>query len=237
MDKNKNLVIFHHTDLDGMGVKILGIVFGDALGFNPENVETYQCDYDYVDEVINNRLDKGVENIGYIIIGDISVQSIDLANRLDYHYQNNDFDLMLRDHHATATWLNDDYAWAQVKEVDDKEVPRCGTYWLYRSIYNTLNKYNIINDTVVQFVKLVDLYDTYSFRADENNIIWDADKLNAMFKTYGKEKFVEKMMERLRDDIGVFDKTDDLLYDIHVKKLESRVKSLKKDMFIGVMEE
>lgn len=233
MDNGKNLLIFHHSDLDGMGVKVLGLVIGDALELPECNIETFKCNYEDIDKIVEKRLDEGIDNIGRVIIGDISIQGVDLANRLDHYYQDGKFDLVLRDHHATATWMNEDYEWAEVKEKDNAGTPRCGTYWVYKTFYRLLEERGFINDTLVEFVRLVDLYDTFMFQADKENIIWDADKLNSIFKMTGEEMFTEKMMIHLRDDKGVFDSIDDMLYDIHTKKLDSKAKSLQKDMFTG----
>ena len=51
----KKLLVFHHSDLDGMGVKLLGMVYAKL---NNMDVETFKCNYSDVDSIITCKLQK-----------------------------------------------------------------------------------------------------------------------------------------------------------------------------------
>ena len=79
---DKYVYIFHHTDLDGMGVKILGMIHAMEIGLP---CKTIACSYSKVNTYISDSI-KTVDDVEEIIIGDISVNE-EIAERLDEIYQ------------------------------------------------------------------------------------------------------------------------------------------------------
>ena len=47
-------LIFHHTDLDGIGIKIVGSVAANRLGY--KEIETFKCDYHSINPIFLKRL-------------------------------------------------------------------------------------------------------------------------------------------------------------------------------------
>ena len=228
--------VFHHSDLDGMGVKILGMLIGRAKGYNAEDIQTYKCNYGDIDQIIQKRLDgNSPENDGFIdeiLIGDISVQSKEMAETLNNMYYEFDLRLNLLDHHATAMWMNE-YEWAKVREVDGGGVARCGTYWVFEEFKQLLSAHDMINDAVLKFVDLVDEYDTWRWMNDKENPNTDADKLNNVFKMMYEERFTEYMINIIDEDYDLFDETADMLCEVRNNQLDHRASQLDDDMWIG----
>lgn len=179
--KLKTVIVFHHTDLDGMGVKILGKLYANKLGCL---CETYRCNYNDVNEKVLTVLNsKEFDNVSQIIIGDISVNE-QVAKYLNNLYKIG-VPIMLRDHHDTAKELNK-YEWAFVTEKIDG-ISRCGTWLLYRELSDTL-----IN--VDTFVHSVDDWDTWKWVENNNT---NAKKLNTLLQVVGEEVFTDYVLHLL----------------------------------------
>lgn len=169
-------LIFHHSDLDGMGVKIVAI---DDAQRNNRECETFKCNYHDVNEIVRNRLKEDMTDVVDIIIGDISVDP-ETAKLLDQLHQSGQVTLLLRDHHATAEHLNI-YSWAEVREQDYDGVPRCGTWWMAAAFPETFQM-------MKTFVETVDDWDTWKWTKNDNIT---AKELNSLFQVIGEDKFCE----------------------------------------------
>lgn len=175
-------LIFHHTDLDGIGVKIVGSVAATRLGY--KEIETFKCDYHSINPIVLKRLQTSdISDVGLIIIADISVNDT-VAEFINNEIVGNcNIQVVLRDHHATAEYLNK-YDWAEVHEVIDG-VTRCGTWQLAKAFPNQITDMDL-------FLTLVDDWDTWKWVENSNEA---AKKLNALFQVVGEEKFTEYMMK------------------------------------------
>lgn len=219
--RNK-ILVFHHSDLDGMGVKLIGMLYARV---NNLEVETFKCDYGDVDQIISDRI-QDLESVVMILIGDISVQSENLAEKLnEIHKQ---IPVHLRDHHATATWLNK-YRWAKVREKDDEGVYRCGTYWTAKAFMTFITS-NYPDSSIKEFVNLVDLYDTWKWMDDPENPIIQADNLNSVFKMIGEEKFTDLMLGKLTQGQPIFDDLANTLIEVRTRQIKSKAQRLEKNM-------
>lgn len=171
----KTALIFSHTDLDGVGGIIVGRKYAAQRGYKPYY---HRCNYSNVNTKILEMLDVyGTDEIGCILISDISVDK-SVAEVLD-GLQEQGMDILLCDHHDTATWLNE-YPWAFVAETDSEGRRRCGTYWLARLL-------NLYDDMKV-FVNLVNAWDCWTWK-DTGTIA--ARNLNALYSTIGAQDFIE----------------------------------------------
>lgn len=176
----KKVLIFHHNDLDGMGVKIIAMQYAMENG---KEFKTFCCSYSSINRLVEESL-KNIQDIDEIIIGDISVNEA-VAEKLDRAFRSG-LPIRLRDHHATAEYLNQ-YEWARVSEKDENGVLRCGTWMLAQD-----EDFIGIRDDNDTFVECVDLWDTWKWKG--KNEVW-AKNLNALFHVMGEELFTEYIME------------------------------------------
>lgn len=194
-DKRKKVLVFHHSDLDGMGVKFIGVKVAISKDMP---YETYNCNYHTVNDLVFRNVSRQLKYIDTIIIGDISVDE-DTAEILDEWQEKYGFKLILRDHHATAEYLNK-YSWAYVHEFDEDGVPWCGTYLLAREFPEIHKDWRV-------FINAVDDWDTWKWVKNQNHYAKDLDSL---FQTLGEEEFTKYMF-------GVLDKcptySEDLFTD------------------------
>lgn len=181
-DKRKKVLVFHHSDLDGMGVKFIGVKVAVSKDMP---YETYNCNYHTVNDLVFRNVSRQLKYIDTIIIGDISVDE-DTAEILDEWQEKYGFKLILRDHHATAEYLNK-YDWAYVAEFDESGVPYCGTYLL-------ANDFPEIQDDWKVFIEAVDDWDTWKWVNNQNHYAKD---LESLFQTLGEEEFTKYMFSVL----------------------------------------
>lgn len=181
-DKRKKVLVFHHSDLDGMGVKFIGVKVAVSKDMP---YETYNCNYHTVNDLVFRNVSRQLKYIDTIIIGDISVDE-DTAEILDEWQEKYGFKLILRDHHATAEYLNK-YDWAYVAEFDESGVPYCGTYLL-------ANDFPEIQDDWKVFIEAVDDWDTWKWVNNQNHYAKD---LESLFHTLGEEEFTKYMFSVL----------------------------------------
>lgn len=216
-----NLLVFHHSDLDGMGVKLLGMLYARSKGWD---VETYSCEYGNIDQIISERL-QNPEDFREIVIGDISIQSKELADWLDEINYTNPVHLL--DHHISARWLNI-YDWAFVQEKDSTGILRCGTYWTAQKLFGEpfLGDYPALRE----FVELVDLYDTWKWRDEFGTPYTPADDLNSLFKMLGEKRFTDYMMECFLGEEPLFHGYSQELIALRAEKLNNKAKYLEKTM-------
>lgn len=206
----KITLVFTHTDLDGIGVKILGIKAAEETN---TVAEIYTCNYGDINSKVNNRLDEGIENVERIIIGDISVDA-ETAQRLDNYYGEGYFELMLVDHHATAEFLNS-YSWAEVHEkVEDIE--RCGTWQLAK-------KLGLYSDFQT-FVDAVDEWDTWKW-VESGNLA--GKKLNTLLSVVGHDKFSDYILGLYES--GVLLDTENMFTEWASSVIETKETIIKKN--------
>ena len=221
------ILIFHHSDLDGIGVKIVGIRVAQMEG---KEYETYKCNYNDVNNIIRDRLNKGLDGVDTILIGDISVDQY-TAQLLEDTRKTYDIDLMLRDHHATAEWLDKAYEWAFVAEKLD-EVPYCGTYLLAREFPAVMNELKVFVDTV-------DDWDTWKWTKNNNE---DAKKLNGLLQVVGEERFTDYILHNvyeenkkigciISDSSDLFDTWASSMVEAHDLFVQKTAKNCAKNMF------
>ena len=216
------ILVIHHSDLDGIGVKIVGM---KVAQLENKECETFKCNYNDVNEIIKNRISEGLEDVDAILIGDISVDE-KTAELLDNVRKLHDIDLMLRDHHSTATWLNK-YDWAFVAEKID-EVPYCGTYLLAREFPAVMKEMKV-------FIETVDAYDTWKW-SETGNIF--AKDLNSLFQVIGEQMFTEYILLEIYghgNEITLpeqlFNYTFKLMIEVHDNFVERIVNRCEKDMY------
>ena len=107
--------LFTHTDLDGAGCAILGV-----LAYGRENINIEYCDYNNVDDKIKNYiLSDEYQDYSQTFITDISVNE-EIAKMIN-NIKLTTTEFILIDHHQTAKWLSDKYVWAIVETKTDND--------------------------------------------------------------------------------------------------------------------
>ena len=172
--------IFHHTDLDGMGVKILGMLYAIEKGLP---YETHCCGYTLINDEVTRCLTQS-EHPSEIIIGDISVNK-DVADMIEQYRKSGKIKVKLYDHHESAMYLNE-FSWATVKITDDEGVPICGTKLLSKD-----PDFQKFNENVSYFVETINDWDTWLWKTKNNKV---ALELNILLSILGENDFTEYTM-------------------------------------------
>lgn len=173
----KTVYIFHHTDLDGMGVKILGVLYAQQQGLP---YKTISCGYSTINPYVNDMIKKA-KDVAEVIIGDISVDDTTAAS-LHKWMRKTGVPVRLRDHHETAHALNK-YAWAVVHECDADKVPRCGT-WMLAQDEDMIE----IAERNKVLIEAIDAWDTWKWKSQDKQY---AKNLNALMSILGENEFTK----------------------------------------------
>lgn len=203
--------LFTHTDLDGVGCAIV------AKLFYGNDVDVEYCNYDDVNEKVEEfLLGSSKHSYDKIYITDISVNE-DVANIIEQEVKNK---TLLLDHHKTALWLNK-YDWVKVQEEDEElKQKTSGTYMLFKEFYDS-GKIRELSDTIRR-------YDTWIWK-EENDLI--PKKLNDLYYIYGREIFINKMLEYCNNfGIELINYEDEFLLDLKQKEIDSYLESKNKSI-------
>ena len=211
----KTIHIFHHTDLDGMGVKLLGILYATQ-----RNVpyKTYKCGYRQINPSVQEVL-AHPEDIEEILIGDISVNE-ETAQLLD-QLTKTGLKVRLYDHHESALPLQI-YDWAHVQNLSHSGTWVMGQDPDFQSFY-TSNQF--LMDTI-------DDWDTWNWKATGNIV---ARKLNSLSDILTEDEFTDYLLSKTHQ---IVDSEDDLFdHDIqvmlrtHHRAVVSQADTCEKNMY------
>ena len=213
------MLIFHHSDLDGMGVKIVAI---RQAQLQEMEYETFKCNYTDVNEIVRQRLSENLDDVVEIVIGDISVDESTAVLLHTTCFRQN-IKLTLRDHHATAEHLNK-YDWAIVREHKDG-VPYCGTHLLAEEFPEVFSEFQA-------FIQTVDDWDTWKWVKNGNNTAKD---LNALFQVIGEERFTEYILRlyegTISDPVQLFNSWAASIVEAHDLFVEKTAKNCENSMW------
>lgn len=221
---NKTVLIFHHTDLDGIGVKIIGIKRAQSLGLP---YKTFACNYHEINQAVVNALKVfSPKEVAEIIIGDISVNT-EVAKMVNAYYKDG-VDVTLRDHHLSAEWLNQ-YPWAYVTEAEN-DIARCGTHLLAQC-------YPTIFSDMETFINTVDSWDTWKWKTTNDLAAKD---LNSLLKIMGEENFTEYILnlydnqnQRIVTSYQLFNSEAKLRIEVRNDMIASTARNCENSMWIG----
>lgn len=181
----KRLIISHIADPDGVTPIILSkLVFEEFDYILSENKD--------VNSNVKNNLDK----YDFIYVVDLNI-SEELADFIEENYKDK---IMIIDHHLSCEYMNK-YSFIEVN-AQDKE---SGTSLYYKYL---LNKYNndLLNrestKMLVEHVRTMDIYDFSKTNKEE------AEKLEMIFKIYGKDRFIDKFYNVIINDLELYSKED-----------------------------
>lgn len=219
--------LFTHNDLDGVACAILG-----KLAY--KDIDIDYCGYYNVNEKVKEFIESGeYNNYSQIYITDISVNE-EVAEMID-SLSNNNFKLL--DHHQTALNLNK-YWWCNVV-IDDNIEKVSGASLFYKelSVDNIFANELLENedikryDDLLAFIEMVKRYDTWLWETKYQDIM--PKKLNDLFFIYGREKFIERVLEQFKlESEFSFTKTDELLLELQEEKVKKYIDTKEKKMII-----
>jgi oligoribonuclease NrnB/cAMP/cGMP phosphodiesterase (DHH superfamily) len=228
IEQNLKIKLFTHTDLDGTGCAILG-----EIAFN--NIDIEFCNYNDINEKVKGFiLSEEYKNYDIIFITDISVDE-EVATLIDNSCTGpSRFSLL--DHHLSALWLNE-YSWATVSESEfnysSKSIEKTsGTYMFFTRLIDdgylrsNDNKYDPLNI----FANTVRKYDTWLWKEEYNDDF--PKKWNDLFYILGKERFIEKIVNLLKNDSFEFSEFDKTLLSIEQEKIDKYIKKKSKEMIV-----
>ena len=181
----KRLIISHIADPDGVTPIILSkLVFEEIDYILSENKD--------VNDNVKNNLDK----YDFIYVVDLNI-SEELADFIEENYKEK---IMIIDHHLSCNNMNK-YSFIEVN-AEGKE---SGTSLYYKYLLNNYNN-NLLNrestKMLVEHVRTMDIYDFSKTSKEE------AEKLEMIFKIYGKDRFIDKFYNVIINDLELYSKED-----------------------------
>ena len=181
----KRLIISHIADPDGVTPIILSkLVFEEFDYILSENKD--------VNSNVKNNLDK----YDFIYVVDLNI-SEELADFIEENYKDK---IMIIDHHLSCNNMNK-YSFIHV----DAKGKESGTSLYYKYLLNNYNS-DLLNKEstkmLVEHVRTMDIYDFSKTNKEE------AEKLEMIFKIYGKDKFIDKFYNVIINDLELYSKED-----------------------------
>jgi oligoribonuclease NrnB/cAMP/cGMP phosphodiesterase (DHH superfamily) len=226
----KTVLLFTHSDLDGIGCDIVARKYFSNYP-DKYTLKTFFCDYSNVDEIVLDTISSIETTPDIIYITDISVTD-KTAEILDKYAKDNNIVLKLLDHHPTALRLNT-YEWADVVINITPNKKACGTFLLFKELYIDPS---YASKTMLEFVELVRLYDTYEF--ETNTVYGDRPKrLNYLFQNMLRDKFIVDIIDYYLDDsvynvFPEFTECDKEIVDRAIQREEDAYESAKKSLTV-----
>jgi oligoribonuclease NrnB/cAMP/cGMP phosphodiesterase (DHH superfamily) len=195
-------VLITHTDLDGIGCAVL------FRFWKPEGT-IYHANYDDVNQVARQAMQDhpGAD----ICITDLSLDE-DTARYIDRIHAR----LVLLDHHKTAAWMAEKYAWAHVDEN------RCGT----TLFYDWLNRQRPRIDGLFKhstLALLIDDYDRWQHKVPQSR------ELNRLLGVMGRERFIARFAANPET---AFTDTEQIVLDLEREREQRYLEKTEAKTFI-----
>ena len=183
-EESKVLLFTHKVDIDGMGSAILA-----SLIF--EKLEVVFCETFEVDQLFLNYVDNGsIYNYSQIFITDIclSESTLILVSNDDVLKSK----IKIFDHHKLQIKNINEYEFLTLKSSDPTGLC-CGTSLFYEYLLDNrlIESFSVVDD----FVELTRQYDTWEWKDVYHNE--SANDLNLLFNIWGREKYIEVMINKL----------------------------------------
>lgn len=193
----KRLIISHIADPDGVTPIILSkLVFEEIDYILSENKD--------VNDNVKNNLDK----YDFIYVVDLNI-SEELADFIEENYKDK---IMIIDHHLSCNNMNK-YSFIDVN-AEGKE---SGTSLYYKYLLNNYNN-DLLNrestEMLVEHVRTMDIYDFSKTSKEE------AEKLEMIFKIYGKDRFIDKFYNVIINDLELYSKEDLNLVELEKERIK-----------------
>lgn len=221
-------VLFTHTDLDGMGSRIVYELAYDYLRKGID-YDVYMCENADLDSTVLRIVD----DTGLVSPSSTTLYFADLCASLNvlYHLHDKGYDVKIFDHHPTNLQATQVYPDAVVKPENEMGVKQCGTSLLYQ-YFCGLNptdpriKYFMNSGNQKLFSQLVEnvrLYDTYTFK--ETNDM-RPKHLQALSFMLGTERFINRYLTRIKSEDSTLKLIDDNDMDFITAKMEMEQRAI-----------
>lgn len=222
--------LFTHTDLDGVGCAILGI-----LAYGKDSIDIEYCNYDDINEKVEKYIaEEEYLNYTRCFITDISINEevaklIEQTHPKEYKdgfMLNEHFQLL--DHHPTAKFL-DKYWWCNVSIMNQSlNIKTSGTELFYEYLIN-MNDIES-SETLEKFVNLVRNYDTWRWtELGEEGLI--CKQINDLYYIYEKDEFITWAISEILDQTfpRLYEK-DSLILKIKQREIDEYIKNKNATM-------
>ncbi len=204
----KDLIISHSADVDGVSPIILYKL--TKRKFDYKLSEIYELD-NIIEEVI--KQDENYENV-YIIDLTVSEKSYEALEKSKYKGK-----IKVFDHHQT-------HLFAVKKRYVTINIEECGTTLFYKYL---CKNYEIKTKALDEYTNHVKDLDLWHWEEKENLI---AKRLGDLFTIYGKERYINSMVKKLRKqehfDFSTFEKK---ILAIEEEKIEKYIDRKDKELF------
>lgn len=208
-----------HNDLDGIGCEIVfKLLYGNE-------VDVFSLGYNEVNNIVEQSLEElRLGTYEKLFITDLSINE-ELARIIDKE----GLKVQLLDHHPSAIHLNE-YSFAQVIINLSNGFKNSGTYLSFINLMDDLINKELYNESLEDFVELVRQYDTWEWKEIFKNE--EAKRLNDLLCILGREKFVDNMIHRIKNNEILFSETDELILEIKQKEIDNYINIKEKELII-----
>ena len=215
----KKVRLFTHNDLDGYAAYITARCY-----FPKEDIFVEYCTHENIDDRLEHFMKTINYGVDYVFITDIAMKRNETADKIAIcDVLMNDVTVKLLDHHEDALFLND-YPFARI-EIERNGEFICGSMLFYDYLINELHFPQ--NDTLAQWLKLVNDYDTWLW---EDKYNYELPKLwNELFFFYERNQFVENTLKKIQRKNLEFSNTEKMYLDLEHGKQKQYVKSRVKN--------
>ena len=193
----KRLIISHIADPDGVTPIILSkLVFEEFDYILSENKD--------VNDNVKNNLDK----YDFIYVVDLNI-SEELADFIEANYKEK---IMILDHHLSCNNMNK-YSFIEVNAKGKES----GTSLYYKYLLNNYNNDLLNRESMKMLVEHVRTMDIYDFSKTSKE---EAEKLEMIFKIYGKDRFIDKFYNVIINDLELYSKEDLNLVELEKERIK-----------------
>lgn len=220
-DKRKILIVYHESDIDGHGVKIVTNYLNNIL--NPEvPMETFGCNiradeaYEYIQ---NNKYD-------LIIVADLSFTKEFMKEKFD---EISDKTIVL-DHHESSLYMNAYKNCIVIPHDESARILSSGSFLFIYYVMKTLSlsTYDLIK--LYNFTFITALYDTWFWNTEDTEMrdqlhFYYGDKpedLALYFKAVGKNKYdndvLNNLLEKTADEVFKSILNDEQMIVVNIKR-------------------
>lgn len=208
-----------HNDLDGIGCEVIfKLLYGDK-------VDVLSVGNNEVDNIVGQSL----EELRFGIYEQLFITDLSVNEELAEIINKEGLKVQLLDHHPSATHLNK-YSFANVTTHMLDGLKDSGTHLSFIYLLDKLLNKGLYNESLEDFVELVRQYDTWEWKEIFRNE--EAKQLSDLLYILGREKFVNDMVHRIKDNKELFSETDKLILEIKQKEIDNYINIKEKELII-----
>ena len=205
----KVLVFSHGSDIDGMGSIIISKLSFDKVDYHFSEIHNLD------EQILEEMNSKNIYNYDLVFITDLTPknETLDLIEK-DKELINK---LVVIDHHQTNHNRAANYSFTHIVVSNDK-----GQTSATSLFYEYLVKNNLIKDNKVieYYSELTRLEDTWTWKKENNKLAHD---LSHLFNILGRDKYIELMINKLKENEFKLDATEELLIESKITDINKHI--------------